>query len=194
MNNSADSGGCGDYDTLLEQYKQVKAENEALRAEVASCRNNIETRFSELAALTKLLEARNHQVFLATSACLSLEGKMSAILSSFSLRVARSISRTVKNLSNSKESANSAFYLKSLITKSSYFDTDWYVSHHPEVVESEIDPIQYFMNYGLTKWHDPGPDFSCDRYVDKYPDVAMSGIPPFLHFIRHGMLEGRNSK
>ncbi|WP_321811255.1 hypothetical protein [Burkholderia sp. BCC1985] len=193
MNDFLESGAYGEHDALVEQYKKIKAENAALRAEIDSQKNNIETRFVELAALTKLLEARNHQIFLANSACLSLEGKINVLMESFSWRSTAPLRRFVALFRRKNEVPSGTHFLRKLIMDSGCFDRNWYVGHHPEVLDSGIDPIQYFISYGIAKWHDPGPNFSCDKYIGKYPDVAVSGIPPFLHFIRHGMAEGRNS-
>ncbi|MBU9478464.1 hypothetical protein [Burkholderia multivorans] len=193
MNNIFDSSAHEGESTLVEQYKKIKAENEALRAEIDNQRSSIETRFEELATLAKLLEARNRQIFLATSACLSLEGKMRAVMESFSWRITAPIRKAAKIFRKSSDGGAGAYFIRNLILKSSKFDADWYIKHHPEVLDSGMDALQYFITHGLPKWHDPGPNFSCDRYVGKYPDVAISGFPPFLHFIRHGIAEGRNS-
>lgn len=193
MNNTLDSGTLTECVALAEKYKAIKAENDVLRAEIDDCKRNIETQLGELATLVKLLEARNHQILLAISACLSLEGKMHAMTESFSWKVARSIRRLEKIFTRPKASLNASYFIRTLIEQSSYFDSEWYVTHHPEVLESGVDPLQYFITHGLAKWHDPGPKFSCDKYIDKYPDVAISGMPPFLHFVRHGVSEGRDS-
>ncbi|WP_234744990.1 hypothetical protein [Burkholderia sp. WTPI3] len=193
MSNFSDSEALVKYRGLDERYKKIKAENEALRTELEKCKHTIDVRFDELATLTKLLEARNHQIFLATSACMASEGKLLAMKESFSWKATK-LARTIfKSISKRRGNVKSSQYIRYLIEKSSYFDSDWYVSHHPEVSGSGLIPIQYFVDHGLAKWHDPGPNFSCDKYIGKYPDVAISGIPPFLHFIRHGLSEGRDS-
>ncbi|MDN7970520.1 hypothetical protein QZM91_23510 [Burkholderia multivorans] len=81
--------------------------------------------------------------------------------------------------------------LISLVRDSGYFDSEWYVSKHPEVETSGMDALNYFCARGLRENHDPGPHFSCDAYRKKYSDVARSGMPAFLHFVVHGRAEGR---
>ncbi|AIO31757.1 hypothetical protein DM39_588 [Burkholderia cenocepacia] len=112
---------------------------------------------------------------------------------SFSWKITNPLRRIMRIFAPPKDRFGATYFLKRMIEKSTYFDSDWYITHHPEVLENDVDPLQYFITYGLAKWHDPGPNFSCDKYIDKYPDVAVSGIPPFLHFIRHGISEGRSS-
>ncbi len=179
----------------LSRYENIQSENEVLKKQILDLKKNIEIRYWELATLTRLLEARNQERDRAVLACLSLEGKLEKLHKSLSWKITAPIRRGVSFFNFDKQHLSSGTQqLQRIVEESGYFDEIWYSRHHPEVINSNLSPIQYFIEYGLWKWHDPGPSFSCDRYISKYSDVAIAGTPPFLHFLRHGKQEGRDSE
>lgn len=70
-----------------------------------------------------------------------------------------------------------------LIRKSELFDSDWYLSKYPDVVELNLDPIYHFLKYGTVLSRDPGPNFSSSFYYDIKGWVKRQGVNPLLHYL-----------
>lgn len=81
-----------------------------------------------------------------------------------------------------------------LVRDSGLFDAAWYVSRHPEVVESGLDPALHLLTTGTEKLLPPSPGFDAADYAARYKDVARTGMNPLLHYIRFGRKEGRMVK
>ena len=71
------------------------------------------------------------------------------------------------------------------------FDTAFYLVHHPELVESGVNPLLHYIRTGAVTGANPHPLFDSAFYLREYTDVADAGINPLLHFIEHGAQEGR---
>ncbi|WP_455918362.1 rhamnosyltransferase WsaF family glycosyltransferase [Ensifer canadensis] len=86
-------------------------------------------------------------------------------------------------------------FLKELKIKkavSRYFDRAWYLSQHPDVKQSGMDPALHFLRYGWREGRDPSIFFDVSFYLDCNPDVKFSGVNPLYHYISRGWSEGRN--
>lgn len=81
-----------------------------------------------------------------------------------------------------------------LISRSSLFDQDWYISHNQIITRLNIEPARHFLLYGGFEGHDPGPNFASKWYLDKNPDVQAARINPLVHFLKFGQKEGRVGK
>ena len=77
------------------------------------------------------------------------------------------------------------------IFRSSYFDTNYYLSTYPDVKSSKMDPIMHYLNHGADEGRNPSRYFETSYYLAQNPDVAITGINPLLHYLRHGKFEGR---
>jgi GT2 family glycosyltransferase len=71
-------------------------------------------------------------------------------------------------------------------------DPEWYKRRYPDVVAANQDPVQHFIQFGVTENRDPNRFFDSAWYLEHYPDVASSGFNPLLHYLRAGALELRN--
>ena len=69
-----------------------------------------------------------------------------------------------------------------------YFDSEYYVSSYPAVVQHEVDPLEYFLTTGWREGHNPNQWFDTSFYLAKYQDVKTN---PLLHYISSGEEEGR---
>jgi len=78
-----------------------------------------------------------------------------------------------------------------LVSNSGLFDTEWYLTQYPDVMNSTLDPVLHYLRYGVNEARDPGPEFSTSWYLDTYPDVASAGMNPLIHYLVHGKQEGR---
>ncbi|MGF6160666.1 lipopolysaccharide biosynthesis protein [Ensifer sp. KUDG1] len=80
--------------------------------------------------------------------------------------------------------------LEKAITR--YFDRDWYLRQHPDVMQSGMDPALHFMRYGWREGRNPSIYFDVLFYLDANPDVRASGMNPLKHYVSHGWSEGRD--
>lgn len=78
-----------------------------------------------------------------------------------------------------------------LLSRSTIFDSDWYLKRYPDVLLSGLRPEAHYLLIGSILLRDPSPDFSTSFYLLDNPDVARGGMNPLLHFIRFGASEGR---
>lgn len=75
-----------------------------------------------------------------------------------------------------------------------HFNESYYLFCNPDVRNSEIEPLQHYLQYGWIEGRNPSPDFHTHYYLQAYPDVAESGLNPLVHFAQIGISEGRSGK
>jgi len=78
------------------------------------------------------------------------------------------------------------------IRASGVFDEAYYLSAHPDVAESGVNPLRHYLRSGAREGRDPSPLFDTAYYLGNNRDVAESGINPLLHFCLRGWKELRN--
>jgi hypothetical protein len=81
--------------------------------------------------------------------------------------------------------------LCSVISRSSFFDHEFYLSQVSTATLSGMDPVQHYARYGAFEGLDPGPRFSTKAYLRAHPDVASSGMNALVHYEMYGRAEGR---
>lgn len=74
-----------------------------------------------------------------------------------------------------------------------FFDTEYYLSHNPDVAAAQINPIKHFEQYGWLEGRNPSAQFSTARYLAAYADVRAAGLDPLEHFLFYGQAEGRTA-
>lgn len=74
------------------------------------------------------------------------------------------------------------------------FDTNYYFSQAPELLENGLNPLLDFILNFSTTLKNPNPLFNTSFYLQEYPDVARAGLNPLLHYINNGFSEGRVGK
>ncbi len=72
-----------------------------------------------------------------------------------------------------------------------YFDSFFYTSSYPEVIEAGVDPFTHFCSVGWREGRNPSAAFDTNFYLQQYPDILSSGINPLLHYVQAGQFEGR---
>ena len=77
------------------------------------------------------------------------------------------------------------------VNPNAFFNTSWYLAQYPDVVASDMNPLDHYHLYGSHDLRDPGPLFETRWYLARYPDVRAAGIDPLLHYLRRGFAEGR---
>lgn len=77
------------------------------------------------------------------------------------------------------------------ISRSEWFDRDWYLEAYPDVKKAGVDPAKHYVEFGWKEGRNPGPAFDTGFYLASNPDVAKSGMNPLRHFLEFGLSEGR---
>ena len=72
------------------------------------------------------------------------------------------------------------------------FAAPWYLSCHPDVKASGLDPLVHYARHGWKEGRLPHPLFDPSWYISRYPDVAATGVEPLLHYVTEGWLQGRS--
>lgn len=76
-----------------------------------------------------------------------------------------------------------------IIKKSNLFDVNWFKNNYN--LSEDINPIKYYLKYGIEKNLNPSKDFHTLWYLKEYNDVKNSRMNPFVHYIKHGISEHR---
>ncbi|UIP27213.1 hypothetical protein [Photobacterium sp. TLY01] len=87
-----------------------------------------------------------------------------------------------RSIRNKKEAYNT-------IKESGLFDADFYRRKYG--IENRIDPINHYLETGVSLRYDPSKYFSTKYYLENNDDVLNSGLNPFYHYIVYGKNEGR---
>ena len=77
-----------------------------------------------------------------------------------------------------------------ILRASDLFNETWFLHHYPQV-KANMDPLRYYLEYGVVELLDPGPNFSTRNYLLDYPDIKEAGINPLFHYLKFGRSEGR---
>ena len=77
-----------------------------------------------------------------------------------------------------------------LIQESEFFDSEWYCSRCPDIIEAGIDPTQHFLRKGTSEHRNPNELFDSRWYVAQFADAAESDHSPLVHYLRYGAAEG----
>ncbi len=77
------------------------------------------------------------------------------------------------------------------ISKSEYFDEEWYLNNNPDVRKSGMEPAYHYYMHGGFEGRDPSPLFSSNEYLSIHTDVKQTKINPLLHFEYDGFFQGR---
>lgn len=81
--------------------------------------------------------------------------------------------------------------LQRQIEKWGLFDRKWYLQTNEDASSSGMDPLQHFLQFGLPKGCQPGPQFNPEEYVRANPDLNIPDFNPLVHYLESGYDEGR---
>ena len=76
----------------------------------------------------------------------------------------------------------------SIIKYSGLFDEEWFCKTYP--LDDDVDPIIYYLKFGVELGLNPSPDFDTLWYLEEYSDVKKSNMNPFVHYVKYGINEG----
>jgi|GEM_PF-4279332 len=107
-----------------------------------------------------------------------------------------SIFKSLGGNSRGQQTGDEAKFLQAqkLLSDSALFDGNWYSRRYPDVLNSNMTPIEHYLTIGATLGYDPSASFNSSYYLDKYKDVASSGMNPLVHYLRFGVNENRQPK
>jgi GT2 family glycosyltransferase len=83
------------------------------------------------------------------------------------------------------------FRRERLISRSGYFDREWYLAQHPDVAESKVSPARHYLLHGSAEGRNPSERFDTSWYLAHYADVSATGTHPLVHYLERGRAEGR---
>ena len=72
-----------------------------------------------------------------------------------------------------------------------FFDTNYYLSHNPDIAAVQINPVRHYEQYGWREGRNPSAQFSIAKYLAANPDIRAANIDPLQHFLAYGQFEGR---
>jgi hypothetical protein len=75
---------------------------------------------------------------------------------------------------------------------SALFDTPFYLSRNPDVVQAGVDALFHYNVVGFHEGRDPNAFFDTSGYLAINKDVAAAGVNPLDHFHQSGWKEGRD--
>ena len=75
-----------------------------------------------------------------------------------------------------------------IILGSHLFDEYWFKNQY--CLDESIDPILYYLDYGVEEGLNPSPYFDTTWYLKEYSDVKESNLNPFAHYIKYGKNNG----
>lgn len=164
----------------------------SLSSEVEASKQSIKNRYSELAAITSMLETSSREVMDLKEQLATANEKYIAIKNSLSWKATapiRAFGHPTKLKKNKK--AKKIEEAINLIKNSILFDPEWYLAQNQDVSESNIDPARHYLLFGGFEGRDPSTKFSSQGYLELYKDVKDSGVNPLEHYIRYGVKEDR---
>lgn len=169
-----------------------KTQNKILSTELDLCKKSIDERFTELAAITSMLETSRRQTMKLQEQLAAANEINIDIKNSLSWKATAPI-RALRNPVSMRKSKKNKKIQESIqmIKHSDLFDHQWYLAQNPDVRESGIDPARHYLLFGGFERRDPSTNFSSQGYLDLHSDVKQSGINPLEHYLRHGEKEER---
>lgn len=75
---------------------------------------------------------------------------------------------------------------KAGLNPDAWFDTNYYLSHNPDIAAAHIDPLTHYENQGWLEGRDPSAAFSTNKYLAAYKDVAAEHVDPLAQFLSAG--------
>ena len=78
-----------------------------------------------------------------------------------------------------------------------WFDTPSYCAKYPDVVRSEMDPVEHYHFIGEQLGYQPCEEFDPSYYASAHAELRLSShrnVPLFFHFVTSGKIEGRSGR
>jgi GT2 family glycosyltransferase/glycosyltransferase involved in cell wall biosynthesis len=72
----------------------------------------------------------------------------------------------------------------------SEFDRNYYLAQNPDVHESEVDPLEHFLEYGWKEGRNPSEIFWTNHYAQSYGSIIAEETNPYFHYLARGRERG----
>ena len=86
--------------------------------------------------------------------------------------------------------ASPATTIPPILLATKLFDEEWYVAHHPEVADTDQEPVTHFATIGWRSGFSPSFYFDPPFYVAQVPAEQTQGVNPLLHYLYVGEAKG----
>jgi hypothetical protein len=173
--------------------------------DIAALRENIATRFSEIAALTERLVQANQQVERLQALNDDLVRRLVDLEARWPNRVWDRVAKLVRKLrktlwTGAKRTLGRVYVATrrrrdaqalEMIRSSKLFKESWYRRRYPDVNRTKLSPSEDYFYFGAAEGRSPGPDFDSNAYYNAYPFVARSGLNALVHYESVGKAKGR---
>lgn len=182
--------GCADSFNVRrrdENAKKLAAELADTKRKLAEAQTDIDARFAELAALTRILEQKETEVEQERARSEALADKLRIIETNSGWRVVTALRRLTHSFGGWRQHRR----LRQLVQSSGFFDADWYLARNVDVAQAGADPLDHFILFGGQEGRAPSPRFNSSDYLSANPDVRDAGLNPLVHYLIHGRAEGR---
>jgi hypothetical protein len=73
------------------------------------------------------------------------------------------------------------------------FDEAWYLSRHPDVLNSGLDALPHLLTSGALEGRSPSPYVDLRHYADALPQDRRDGLRAFLDLLDQGVARGRST-
>jgi O-antigen biosynthesis protein len=184
----------GQMDKLIEDKRGNEDSLRNLRKENRSLRNAQKTLQEQLAESVPVHEFKQLQQAVVIQK--NANGDQKVVFDAIA-KLSQEIHQQRPLLSRFKSvvhsAVNSSAAQKSLLRKSIYFDSDWYLKTYKDVADSGMDPAKHFLECGAREGRDPGPYFSTRGYQAKHPETLGDGQNPLLHQFKPVWRKSRKS-
>lgn len=80
------------------------------------------------------------------------------------------------------------------VNASGLFDAEFYRITHPDVAQSNADPLTHYLERGAAEGRQPHPDFDVAYYLTQCERVGERPANPLLHFILSGAERGLRTR
>jgi glycosyltransferase involved in cell wall biosynthesis len=72
-----------------------------------------------------------------------------------------------------------------LVLYAPYFDSNWYLSCYPDVMDYPDGPLAHFITFGEKEFRDPNKIFNTFWFVNENREKLARGLAPFEYFLTH---------
>ena len=80
--------------------------------------------------------------------------------------------------------------MTSFVADMPLLDRNIYLTLHPDVAKSKIDPFIHYLEFGQREGRSPHPLLDYDYYTQRYPETARYEQSVLEHYLRFGTAEG----
>lgn len=91
-----------------------------------------------------------------------------------------------------KIDALSRFYERYLISRSGWFDKEYFKRNNPDLANIKTSHLDYFIEKGWREKRNPNDWFDIKSYLESNKDIYKAGVNPLVHFYLYGVFERRH--